>query len=199
MSVILDAAAELVAEHPSRARPGAGWPCCEWVGRISLRAARTVSGLAGPPPGWWAAMCIYDASRPWSPIEAGRQLVELATGFEADAPGRVVTPALGRPTSRFVDAVLDGLVAGRCHILQRWTYLQPDGTARGQKDGGHTVFMWYLGAGVGLICESSEERGVRLGGQPWTGAKPEVEPRSVVEWLAAARGGVATVPLWEGA
>lgn len=188
---VLDAATEIVQAHPERARPGTGWPCCEFVGRALLRAAGRTTG----PAGFWTDMCIHDPGEPWSPAEAARAIV----GPQPTAPGRVVRPAAGVWGEAQLRSVLDGLVVGRWHVVQRWTHLAADGTAIGLKTGGHTVLLRYDGDATGLILESSVRDGVRLGGLPWTGPRPNVGSDSVLGWLTAGRAGLALVPLWEGA
>lgn len=92
-----------------------------------LGAVYGVSGRA-----WDADVRIYDASRPWSPIEAA------VRDLGADA--------------------VDAPVPGRWHLCQGWIAL-PDRPSPAEL--GHAWLWWALTPTRGLALESSERRGLR--------------------------------------
>lgn len=143
--MIFDALALALEEHPDRARPGSGWPCCELVARVVLGAAGVpLEGdwypgrVGGPPAGClWADAMVLDGDRPWSSAQVwGR--AGLAH----------VLPDGAQPKP------------GLWHVVQGWRSLTEERVGPG--DTGHT-WLWYaIDAEYGHALESSERHGVRL-------------------------------------
>lgn len=190
MMRVTDAARALISAHPDKARPGSGWPCCEWVGRVLV----AMGGL--PHAGWWRDMCIWEPDDPWSPMRATRQMVEHATGFVVDAPGALIRPQSSTWGKPHEDAVLRSMTWGRWHVAQRWARLP---TIR-DPGSGHQALIRYDGDGVGVVLESSIRDGIRVNGDAWHGGRtPQLIDADLRPWIARGGAGVAVVPLWEGA
>lgn len=138
-------------------------PCCTFTALALLEEdGATIDSVADGPRAsgldWWKMANVWDAARPWSALDAARELTGAADIRVMDV--RKVAPPLR---------------AGRWHLVQRWKGLDK-GEAPGPADdsvipgsSGHTYLAHLDHSGVCRIVQSSVAKGYRDTTGTWTG------------------------------